>query len=287
MNYRKKEDVNIIRFPSGFEEENRGRKDCCPEFLALADVADDENYKNDIRGIAIKISDVSDIVTFVIEKCGVSGVLPNLGESAIFPEDDLAVGFMYNWREYLDVYGPGKYTISIEFTISNVTGGYTEGKYNLMPYSIATAKSTVRSWSEFNSFALRKNIDFTNSNFKDSLRFKGYFGDKQHKTQVNSLLTTGFSVEKTKHTNDNEYTLTTYPVGIFVTRRLFDEHFLLADKILMSDHNSSNHDYIIFDKGVSLNEEPETTYYKGNRFATVVAKFGDRVKDDISYYNRT
>ena len=285
MNYRKKIDVNVIRFPKGFEEEDRGLKGCCKPCKVLASSTDLDNEKNDITGVYIKSSDVSDIVTFSITKCGTSGALSQLGDVGIFPNDDLLVGFIYNWREYLTTYGIGTYTIRVDFTISGVTGGYVMGMYDLNEFSIDSARGTVRVWSEFNSYFQKDLADFTNSNFKDSVRFNGFFGNREPKTEVNNLITKGRKVEKITRENLNMWTLRTDPVTICVTRRLLNFHFLCEDTILISDHNASNHDYLLFDVPVVIEDTPEIEYIDRSRLAKITATFGDRAKLSKSFYN--
>jgi len=285
MNYRKKEVVNIIRFPAGFVEENRGLKDCCFEYKVLASTTSLDMEKNDIRGIDVKISDPSDIVTFVIEKCSDPTPLPLLGESVVYPQDQLAIGFVFDWRQYLATYGNGTYKISIEFTVSGVVGGYDEGIYDVQEYTIARANATSRIWTEFNSFSESTLIDRTNCNLKDSIRFNGFFGNRQPKTEIVQLSTTGRVVEKIKHQNLNEWNLSAWKLNIGETRRIIDQNLLDGDRHFISDHNRSNHDYIIFDKPVFLSDTPEMEYDVGTREAAIKATFGDRKQDKISYYN--
>ena len=143
----------------------------------------------------------------------------------------------------------------------------------------------MRIYSEPSSYSQKELIDYTNSNVKDSIRFKGFFGHRQPKTEINNLITKGRRVEKTTRENLNEYTLKTDPLEIVVTRRLIDFHFLNEDKLLITDHNAYNHDYNLFDKKVVLEESAELEYYERNRWAKLTAKFGDREKLDKSYYN--
>jgi hypothetical protein len=287
MNYRHKICFDIITFPEGFDEENRlGCKElCCEPLLKLASSTDNDSYKNDVTGIAIKKSDPSDLVEFIVTKCGVPTPLDNLGEVGIYPQDINAFGFMFDWKQYLLTYGVGVYTISVQFTISGVTGGYDYGQYELKEYSIYNAKNTVRVWSEPSTYSQKELIDYTNSNHKDSIRFNGFFGNRQPKTEINNLITKGRRVEKVTRENLNEYELRTDPVEIKVTRRLIDFHFLNEDKLFITDHNSSNHDYRLFDVPVVLNESSEVEYIDRSRWAKVTALFGDRKKLDKSFYN--
>lgn len=287
MNYRNKICFDVITFPNGFEEENRlGCKElCCVPIKKLASETDNDNWKNDVTGIAIKKSDVADLVAFKVFKCGNPVQLPNLGEVGLYPQDNLVFGFIFNWQEYLNTFGAGVYTISVDFTISGVTGGYDYGQYDLKPYSIPNARGTVRVWSEPNSYSQKELIDYTNSNHKDSIRFNGFFGNRTPNTEINNLITKGRKVEKVTRENLNQYTLRTDPIEIQVSRRLFDFHFLNEDRLLISDHNESNHDYLLFDIPVVVDESPEIEYIERSRLAWITATFGDRKKLDKTYYN--
>ena len=101
-----------------------------------------------------------------------------------------------------------------------------------------------------------------------------------------SRLPNGTKVEKVTRENLNKYYLKTDPIDIAITRRLIDFHFLNEDKLLITDHNNSNHDYLIFDLPVSLEETSEMEYMERSRLAKLSATFGDRKKLDKSYFNQ-
>jgi len=288
MNYRNKVCFDIINFPNGFDEESRlGCKEvCCEPLLKLASETDNAKYKNDITGLAIKLSSQSDLIQFKIVKCGNATVLSNLGELGSYPQDNLVKGFVFDWQQYLNIYGAGKYTISVEFTISGVIGSFVYGEYELKNYSIKNAEGTVRVWSEPNSYFQKELIDFTNSNHKDSIRFNGFFGNREPNTEINNLITKGRKVEKVTRENVNQYKLRTDVIEIQISRRLLDFHFLNEDILFISDHNASNHDYNLFDVPVVVNESPEIEYIDRSRLAWLTATFGDRRKLDKSYYNQ-
>ncbi len=284
MDYRYKNCVNVITLPSGFEEEDRGLKGCCIPCLVLASTSESESWKNDVLGVHVKLSQISDSVTFIMEDCD-GTILTNFGDIGVYPNDNLARGFIYDWKQVLQTYGAGKYKVRVEYNVSGITGGFIWGIYELKNYSIENAKGSVRIWSEFDSYLQTLNIDFTNSNHKDSIRFNGFFGNREPKTDIVNLITKGRKVEKATRENLNTYTLTSDPVSICVTRRVLDFHLLSEDKCLITDHNKYNHDYLIQDKSVVLEESPDVEYLTFDRKATLIVKFGDRVKNQKSFYN--
>lgn len=286
MDYRFKNNALIVRFPKGFEEENRGLKDCCRcKQLVLAHPTETESWKNDCKGVYVKKNEITDLVTITMED-STGNVVSNEGEQAVFPNDNLAFGFIYDWQSVLNTHGIGCYTIKINFTIAGITGGFTWGTYDLRQYSIESARDTVRVKSKFNSYWQKLQIDFTNSNFVDSVRFNGLFGKRQPKTQIENLVDIGRKIVKPTRENLNEYTLETDPLSICITRQLIDFHLLNEDECFITDHNRTNHDYLLLDKPVAVIESPEIDYIDGSRLAQITATFGDRNLLDKNYYRQ-
>lgn len=286
MDYRNKISYSVIDFPRVFEEEKRLKCPPCSDCkqLILAHETETENYKNDVTGVFIKKGLEADTVTFIMEDEN-DNIITNLGTVVSFPNDDLAEGFVYNWQEILSINGAGCYKIRVEFTIGGVYGEYTHGLYRLLPFNVVNAKRTVKMHTFFGSFNEIENIDFTGSNFVDSVRFEGFFGNRQPKTEISTLISTGRRVEKITKENLNEYELRTNPLSICMTRQIVDLHLLNEDRILISDHNSSNHSYVYLDKEVTQQDTAELTYTDGTRLASLTALFSDRVKDQRTYYN--
>jgi hypothetical protein len=130
------------------------------------------------------------------------------------------------------------------------------------------------------------NVDFTNSDFADSIRFNGTFGKRQPKTEISQLISKGFKVEKIVQENLNQYLLETDPLSVCMTRQLVDFHLLNADKILISDFNPRNHSYLYLDFSVMLAEDAKFTYMAGDRSAKIEVLFKDEVLNRKSYYNK-
>ena len=286
MDYRHKIDVTVARLPEGFEEEKRRKcgVDCCPEILVLASTTSNLSYQNDVTGVSLKKYTQPDSITFSIEDSAGNVLGANTGFSATFPNDPLASGYIFVWKDILTAHGADCYTVKANFTISGIQGSFTVGKYTLKEYSVENAKGTVRIYSSFNSYLLKNDIDYTDSDFVDSIRFNGFFGDRKPETEINNLVDKDRKIIKTNRENLNKYELRTDPIDINITRVLLDFHFLNEDSILISDHNLANHDYLIFDKPVSIPESSSIEYIYKSRLAKITATFGDRKLDSISYY---
>ena len=235
MDYRNKKDVDVVRLPQPFIEEKRLK--CAPcstcKQLVLAHPSENDNYKNDKKGVFIKKGLDSDVVSFTMEDED-GNIIPNLGDEATFPNDDLAVGFIYDWQKILIANGFGCYKIKANFTIAGVSGDYTVGTYTLKTYSIENARYTVRMFSKLNSFSLKYNIDFTDSNFLDSVRFNGFFGNRQPNTEINQLINKGRISDKVTRENLNTYGLRTDPINVCYTRQILELHLLHEDELFIS-----------------------------------------------------
>lgn len=285
MDYRKKIEYQLVNIPQGFTPEDRGIDSCCCKFQVIADLTSTDSWKNDVTGVYEKKADVSDSITWEITKCGEAGTLPNLGDTAIFPNETLGVGFIFDWRQYLNAYGAGLYTIDIVFNIAGITGGYTVGQYDLSPYSTELLDGSIRVWSEFNSYFLKKDFDFTNSNFKDSIRVPGYFGFRKVNTRIDNHVDKGRRVIKSTRENLNGYEMQAEPLTECASMRLLDFHLLCEDTCYLTDHNSVNHSYRFLDTPVVVDGINDPTYLPHSRLAKVTAVFGDRTKQDKAYYN--
>lgn len=284
MDYRKKEDFHVIKLPKPLINEDRGLIECCCNYEVFADESSNDTWKNDITGRKIQRFKDTDIVTFKIKKCGVSGYLTNYGTDAIFPNEPLAVGFMFDWKQYLLNYGCGMYTIEVEFTISGVTGGYTIGNFQLFNYNTQILDGTVRIRSHYSSYSLEEQFDYTGSNFVDTIRFGGMFGLMQPNSEVNNLVDKGRKVLKTSREFVKSYELKSNPLGNCFTDLILN-HLLNEDDCFISDHNSMNHSYQYLDFPVSLNQLSNFDYPGSGRKIVINGNFGDRTKITKSLYN--
>jgi len=285
MDYRKKEDFSIIRIPESFTPEDRGKRECCCSFDVIADLTSTDSWHNDITGVFAKKAKQSDSITWTITKCGTVGALTNLGTAGVYPNEPLGVGFMFDWKQYLSTYGVGEYTISIAYTIAGVTRGFAIGKYELNHYNIGRLDGTIRIKSEFNSYSLSENFDFTNSNHVDTIRTQGMFGLRKPGTVIANHVDINRKVLKSTRENLNKYDLFCEPVKECSSIRLLDFHFLNEDRCYLTDHNAGNHSYRYLDIPVYIESVEEPEYHGQSRLATIKATFGDRKKDQKSYYN--
>ena len=248
----------------------------------MASLTSTDTHKNDFTEKHGTTGDKDGAVAFTMERCN-GEVVSNLGVVAIFPNDSLAVGFIYDWKLILATHGVGKYRIIRASTIAGINSTITVGSYELKHFNRQNSKETVRIYSEFNSYYLKENIDFTDSNVKDTLRFNGRFGEKQYNMEINNLIDKGRVAVKVTRENLNDYMLFTDPISIGMTSQL-DKHFIKEDVTRISDYNRFSHDHEIFDKECVLIDTPKIEPIEKDRRVEIIAKFGDRKMDDKSHY---
>lgn len=260
--------------PTIFGDEDRRFQQCEQPFIVLASVEDGSMYKNDVTHVFQNVILSGDTVTISIEKNG--QVLANRGTSVFYPNSPNAVGFIFDWRQYLQNEGVGCYTIKLECVLAGVNIDFTWGNYELSPWTIDSAMNTVRVYSRFNSYALNHNIDFSGSNAVDSIRFNGFFGGMQPNTKVNNLKANNNVQSKVTRENLKTYELTSDLLNVCHTKRLIDLHFLHENDVWISDHNPQNHTYEYRDIEVIVKEVPDIEYPKDVRGAVVKCVFEDK-----------
>jgi hypothetical protein len=283
LNYRKKEDFNVVKLPSGLQPEDRGLIECCCAYDVYADLTSNDSWKNDVKGVYLKRSTSGDTATFKIKDCN-NNILTNYGTVLSFPNDPLTKGFVYNWKQYLQTYGAGVYTISVDYTISGITGTLVFGAFNLQQYSLAKLNETVRLKSLFNSYSMEEDIDFTGSNFVDTVRSAGYFGLMQPNVEVNNLIDKGRKMVKTTREYLKSYELTCEPLTSCESPLIL-KHLLNEDGCFISDYNISNHSYLYNDFPVIVSGEINCEYPSNARLMRLKATFNDITKNKKSMYN--
>lgn len=282
MDYRIKKEFSVIRIPKPLVDEDRGLIECCCSFSVIADLGSNDSWKNDVKGVFVKKTTNSDTVTFSISKCGT--VLSNLGTVAVFPNEPLAVGFIFDWKQYLSAHGNGIYKISVSQTISGVSDTYDIGAFDLQQFTTERLDETCRIRSKFNSYNVELNMDFTGSNFVDDLRFPGFFGARKPNPEIKNLIDKGRRMVKTTREFVNSYELTAEPLSSCLSGSLLDLHLLNEDECFITDHNISNHSYQYNDFPVVLNGV-DTEYPGQSRLMRLTAQFNNRLKNQKSMYN--
>ena len=262
-------------------------KGCCAHFYALASEESAKIGLNDHFLVVHKRSSISDSVTFSIKKCGSGNVLPNLGTSISFPQDNLAVGFQFDWKQYLSAYDVGVYEISKSTNVFGVPFEEKEATIHLERHNELTSSGRFRIRSTINSLVNYRgvNIDFTGSNASDTLRLKGKFGNWKANTKTKELITKGYKSERVTSINDNTYLLEPKPLLYQFSDRLINLHLFAQNESFITDDNSGNHRGDYQEKEVVFVSESLEQDEKEN-YQVITAEFSDRYKSHQSRHNK-
>jgi hypothetical protein len=181
--------------------------------------------------------------------------------------------------------GVGCYSIKIAYNISGITGNFTWGIYNLKPYSIQNAIGTARLRAKFNLKQEVEGINFTGANVEDSIRFRGFIGDRQPNTEIDNLIYQNRAVKTVVRENLESYNITTDPLSDEYIKKFSNLYLLSENELFISDYNAHNADYFINDLPVVVEETPEIDYLdRFQRRAVLTCTVGDRKKNKRTYY---
>lgn len=258
--------------------------ECCDEkLLVLAHPTDTEGYKNDVTSAWIKLSAISDTITFVLKENGVDTGY-GLQEMA-FPNQANAYYTTVDWKDVLNTLGIGCYQIELQYSIGGIVGTLIWGTYDLKEYSLATAKGTARLQAKFNLKQQIEGIDFTNANVVDTIRFYGFIGDRQPNMEVDNLIYSDRILRSVVRENLNTWIIKTDPYTERVITLLTDLYLLSENELFISDYNSFNHSHKILDIPVIVQESPEIDYLENyQRKAILTCTVGDKQQNKRTYY---
>jgi hypothetical protein len=278
---RTKKCYKVVKLPKTLASETYGLKGCCERFLVLAGGSDD--WQNDKTSAFIKLSLLSDNCTIVLKNdSGVNAIYqPNLTK---FPNDELGYYATIDWKSVLLSDGVGCYKIEVNYSISGVTGTINWGEYELKQYSPDNAKGTVRLKAIFNQYNLIDEINMTGSNMVDTLRFNGYFGNRQPNTEIDNLIYQNRTIYNVQRENINSYTLESDQLTVNYTRKMLDLFFISESDLYISDHTPDNHTSEYKNTPVSVNESAELEYYKESKLAKVKINLFDKKRSQLTKF---
>ncbi|QDP50842.1 MAG: hypothetical protein Unbinned2903contig1001_32 [Prokaryotic dsDNA virus sp.] len=263
-------------------EEDRGFVRCCTPELVLASSLDVASWKNDKTSAWIKLSDVSDTITFTLKKDGIATTYTPTTQSIV--RETYGKFTTIDWRSVLASDGIGCYTLELDYSISGLIGSLTWGTYKLKEYSTTTSENTCRVRAFFNSYQEIEQIDFSDTNVESTFRFFGFIGNRQPNMEIDNLIYQNREMKKVIRENLNDYEILSDPICKEFTSKLVDLYLLSENDLYISDYNAHNHDYCIRDKNVIVKESPEIQYFEYARDAVVTCKVEDKFKDKRSYF---
>jgi hypothetical protein len=276
-------EYDSIRLPENFEEPNRGLKGCCEcEYLVFGS-GSSSTFENDVTSAWMKLSNTSDIITFVLEDAhgNATNYVP---APQAFIKEPFAYYTTIRWKDVLNSDGEGCYTLKIQYEISGIVGFVIWGQFKLQNYSIQNTLKTARVRAFFNAYHEIEQIDFTDSNVESSFRFYGFIGNRQPNTEIDNIIYQNREMKRVIRENLNQYEIITEPVFECFTRPLIELFLLSENDLFISDYNAHNHSYRIQDLPVIVEESATLEYLPLSRYAILKCKVGDKFKNKRTYF---
>lgn len=266
-------------------EENRGILGCCPIEKKFASLEKSDRKYNCITGVVL----IADQYIVVLKKDGVETTSYTAPTPTPLPNDPDALLVHIEWRQVAQLEGFGHYTIEIQgyFLNSVLESSFVWGEYELKPYysdGIYNREGTARIYSRFDDMSDLLGIDFTGSNFYDSLIVDGKFGYNEPNTEVDNVVYLDGRVEKKKREDFDTWELRVDLTSqYFIDRLRF--HILGENDTFLSDNNATSPSYRLFDRPVIISEGYSPEYFDGSRLQKGVVKFEDKTRNKRTHFN--
>jgi len=267
--------------------EDKGFDECCFENKVLADLSDADPYKNDFTGYYhFRPSNNSTCVFKLVRKSDGSETTLNDDTYGTFldfggPDNADLSYIIVDWRAVLSAFGQGYYQVKKEVSTVGISQDFYYSTVRLLPFSNANADNTVRIDCTQDGRLLRIG-DFSNTGFKTSQRFMGFFGRPRYEYEQNNVSKRSYKVEQASMSVDKQYLFTGQLLPDCILDELM-EFTLLGNELFVSDYNTNNPSYSFQVYPVELTSTQEPEYYTTSRGATIEITLSDRFKDNRKY----
>jgi hypothetical protein len=271
---------------------DRGFAECCYTNLVFGDLSSTNKYKNDFSSVFYQRQTPADTVTYQL--IGVSTGITALVDGThgvLYPfggtqQPNLSY-FKVEWKKILSLFGLGEdtYTIRMLINIAGVSFTQDTFPYSLRQFSIALADKTARIDSKINGKLVRINTDFKNTGYENSLRFKGFFGNRQASFEQDNVVFSSkngqpYYEDQIIMSNKWDYLFNAYNIPECMAKLLYEE-LIFGNELFASDYNLNNHSYQYELLPVILTEDNNQEYQVFGRGANINLKFADRLKDNL------
>ena len=264
--------------------EEKDFNECCYDYPVFASTTDATDYKNDYNGFYFQRQTGGDTCDFIlVEEDGTThtitddtyGFFKDFGD--IDNNSELKT-FVVLWNSVINSLGVGCYTIKLSKNIAGVVSETESLGFNLKEFTSEKADGTVRIDCLQDGELRHYKTNFKGSEFKDSLRFSGFFGNRNPTYEEDSIVFANDVDTQISMIQNNEYICNSELLPNEYTTKLFD-FILFGNSIFANDYNSdnSNYDYIKFP--VKFDSTEEVKHYRKNRNQKISLKFVDRNKD--------
>jgi len=239
---------------------------------------------NDYTSAWFKIQTLSDNVTFILKNSeGINTSYQPIRKKCL--NDNFGFVATVNWSDVLNSDGSGCYSLEVNFDVNGNTGSFIWGEYDLKEFSIDRVKGSVRIKSVFNQYFKTDDIDFTNMNLIDTVRFNGFFGNIQPNYEIDNLIIQNRSIENVQRESIKTFELNSDPIKEAFTKILIDVHFLLENEIYISDFNEMNHNQFLKEISLIVKDSPELEYFELSKLAKFKLILQEKTRNKLANYN--
>lgn len=279
-------EIGKVDLPPIIQDEDRGLKRCGTPNLVLADLSNNARYRNDITAISFKV----DSLTVELED-ELGNIINAPGLAVDFKHQQDAKGFIIDWRQLTKVTPNGTildaqcYKVLISYELAGLEGSFYYGAYKLLPFTNQTSRGTIQIFTVLNDVVRNVGINYRESGYSGTIRFKGTFGYMQPNFETNNITYADRTRSKVRIEALRTYELRTSSLVGCMTSQIDEQHLLAANQIWITEHNPWAHiQYNQFPVIVSEDASPEISYLDGG-YAKLTAYFKDKVAVYESKYD--
>jgi len=261
-------------------------KECCYIHKVLADINSTDDLRNDYSSFYHQRQLSNETVDFFLfEYATNTETLLNTDthgtyfDFGSFSQNLDFKGYLVSWKKVLTELGEGSYKIIKRQNIAGVDVETESLVFTLMQYSDRLADHTVRMDIVMNGNLQKLSVDFTDMQWKHSIRVPGFFGNREPQYEENNLVSRFFERRQISMQQTNEYKFQTNQVPRCVTFEIWD-FFLFANDIYFSDYNLNNHSYGFKKFAVKYASNEGTVYGPLTRKAQLNLVFNDKKLDN-------
>jgi len=263
---------------------DRGFKSCCYTQFALADISDNDPYKNDYYSVYyLRPSTTSSVIFKLVDMATLTEYTLNSSTYGVFQDfggvnADLSF-YKVEWQKVLNVLDEGNYQIKQEVTTVGIGVDYYTNTFTLKAWSIDRADNTARIDCIQDGLLVKEGIDFKDTGFVTSLRVSGFFGNSNPSYEQNNLKTRDYNSEQITMSLQKEYKFQGLNLPECISTELL-EFIVLGNELFISDYNKNNHSYKFNVLPVELSNNEGNKYYVYKRGVEVNLLFTDRFKNN-------
>ena len=276
-----------VTVPVPTEDPDEVFRQCCYRHYVYADLNSSTDFKNDYSSFYHQRQLLNESVDFELEEIA-TGTLHALNDDTYgtyygfggFDTNVNLKGVLIQWKNVLNLLGPGPYRIIKTVTVAGVTIEYPSIAYNLSQYSSARADHSVRIDVVMNGFLEETGDDFTGTSWKHSIRLPGFFGRREFQFEEDNLIKRDFEIAQISMKQSNEYKFQTNYIPDCLTNEIAN-FFLFGNDIFMNDYNLNNHSYNYIKFGVKFASNDGTEYLNSTRKARLNLTFTDKFDNKL------